>query len=163
MTQQAVTHVLTSSSAAQTVAIGTALGSVLEAGDVVALTGELGSGKTVLTKGIAAGLGFEQNDLVTSPTYKVLNQYRGRVIINHFDAYRLNGPGDFSDIGGEDLLDGEFVSVIEWAQRIAQALPVRTVRIAIKVLSSTGRELTITHPENRKELTDVIAGISVRD
>ncbi len=160
---QTVRHVLASNSAGETIAAGVALGSVLGPGDVVALTGELGSGKTVFTKGVAAGLGFELSNLVTSPTYKVLNQYQGRVTINHFDAYRLNGPGDFADIGGDDLLGGTSVSVIEWAERVAQVLPPWTVTVVIQVLSSSGRELEITFPESRKELAGVFAGLSPRD
>lgn len=155
MTEGTVTRTLISSNVSQTVAIGKRLGKALKPGDVVALTGELGSGKTVLTKGLAAGLGFEQQDEVRSPSYKLLNQYAGCVIINHFDAYRLKGAGDFADIGGEDLLGRHSVSIIEWARRIAQALPERTIWISIKVLSESRRRLEFSLPEQRAELVFV--------
>lgn len=155
-------HVLKSRGVGDTIAIGRLLGGALNPGDVVGLTGELGSGKTVLAKGIAAGLGFGETDLVTSPTYKVLNQYNGRVIINHFDAYRLDGADDFAVAGGDDLVGGAFISVVEWAERVAAALPPRTIRIFIRVLSEYERELEFVLPESRKALAAVMAGASVR-
>lgn len=146
-----------STSARQTIAIGETFGRQLEAGDIVGLTGELGAGKTVLTKGIAAGLGFRESDMVTSPTYKILNRYEGRVTINHFDAYRLDGPGDFADAGGEDLLSGGSVCVIEWAEQIAEALPANTIRIYISVLTESDREFLFDLPVCRAHLQAVLA------
>ena len=148
-------QVLTSNSPQETVKAGKRLGILLKAGDVVALTGELGAGKTVFTKGIAAGLGFEDSDSVTSPTYKILNRYEGRVIINHLDAYRLAGPGDFSDIGGDDLLGGDAVCIIEWAQRIKTVLPSHTVSVDIQVLSAAARKLELVIPEKRRDLAEL--------
>jgi tRNA threonylcarbamoyladenosine biosynthesis protein TsaE len=155
---KSVRYVLVTNSPEETLAAGKLLGGALSPGDVVALTGELGSGKTVLAKGITAGLGFDRSDLVTSPTYKMLNQYKGRVRINHFDAYRLRGPADFADVGGEDLLTGGSVSIIEWAERIAGALPPQTITILLRVVSKTKREIEFVLPESRKGLIATLTG-----
>ena len=143
----------------ETEALGRALGGLLCVGDIVALVGELGAGKTILTKGIAAGLGVENTDLVTSPTYKVLNQYKGRVQVNHFDAYRLEGPGDFADVGGEDLLSENAVSVIEWAERTGNVLPRRAITVRIQVLSEQRRKFEFHLDSNRAELTQALAAV----
>lgn len=104
-----------------TKAIGEKLGRFLEAGDVVALYGDLGAGKTCFAQGVARGLGILSN--VTSPTFVLLREYEGRLPLYHFDAYRLNGAEDFTQLGGEEYLSGNGVSVIEWAERVAEALP----------------------------------------
>jgi tRNA threonylcarbamoyladenosine biosynthesis protein TsaE len=156
-----VRHLLVTNSPEETISIARTLGDFLRPGDVVALIGELGSGKTVFTKGIAAGLGYDEIDLVTSPTYKILNQYKGRVNINHFDAYRLEGPGDFSDIGGCDLLNNNAVSIIEWAERIADALPLWKIDIYLRVQSGSTREIEFVFPENRKHLAAVLTNARV--
>ena len=151
-------HLLVTNSPEETVEAGRLLGSSLRPGDIAALTGELGSGKTVFTKGIAAGLGYDKSDFVTSPTYKILNQYEGRVKINHFDAYRLNGPGDFFEIGGGDLLKNDSICVIEWAERVAGALPEYAIHVYLRIMQSSTREIEFSLPENRKELINTLAG-----
>lgn len=144
----------------ETMSAGRVLGSFLQAGDVVALVGELGAGKTVMTKGIAAGLGVEDIDSVTSPTYKVLNQYKGRLLLNHFDAYRLEGPGDFADIGGEELLSSNAVSVIEWGERIGNVLPRLAITVKIYVLSEKTRRLEFLFDKDRTGLAGALEAIS---
>jgi len=144
----------------ETQSTGRTLGRFLLEGDVVALVGELGAGKTVLTKGIAEALGVESADSVTSPTYKVLNQYEGRVLLNHIDAYRLEGEGDFVDIGGEDLLSEDAVCVIEWADKIGDTLPRRAIQVKIDVVSETGRRLEFSFDEDRAELAEALAEVS---
>ncbi len=144
----------------ETMSAGKVLGGFLQAGDTVALMGELGAGKTVMTKGIAAGLGVEDIDSVTSPTYKVLNQYKGRLLLNHFDAYRLEGPGDFVDIGGEDLLSGNAVSVIEWGERIGNVLPRLAITVKIIVFSEKARRLEFFFDKNRIGLAEALTAIS---
>lgn len=150
-------HLLITKSPEETIEIGKLLGRSLQAGDVVALTGELGSGKTVFAKGIAAGLGCNEIDLVTSPTYKILNQYEGCVKINHFDAYRLEGPVDFLEIGGGDLLKAGGVCVIEWAERIAEALPNNTIQVYFRIKQVSTREVELVLPEGRRDLAVVLA------
>jgi len=148
---------ITSRSPEETIRFGKALGKLLKRGDVVALTGNLGAGKTILTKGIATGLGFDNPGAVTSPTYKILNQYKGRLNINHFDAYRLAGPGDFIDTGGEDLLGGNAVSIIEWAERIEESLPDEKIALHIRIVSDTVRKIEAVLPEGRPELVSLFA------
>lgn len=91
-------------------------------GDVLALCGELGSGKTCFTKGLARGLGANPR-AVTSPTFVLMNVYEGRLPIYHFDAYRLSDSDAFLDLGAEEYLYGNGVSVVEWADRVLEALP----------------------------------------
>lgn len=110
---------------------GRALGEKLRPGDVIALTGPLGAGKTTLTKGIAEGLGCPDPDAVCSPTFTLLQEFRGRHSLAHVDAYRLaEGAGD--DLGLEDYLDGNWVVVVEWAERVRHLLPERTRWIVMR-------------------------------
>jgi tRNA threonylcarbamoyladenosine biosynthesis protein TsaE len=107
---------------------GHQLASHLEPGSVVALFGDLGSGKTTLTKYIGEGLGVEE--IITSPTFTVIQEYRnGRIPLYHFDVYRLNGPQDLLDLGYEDYFYGQGVTVIEWADKIQSLLPPGTIYI----------------------------------
>ena len=110
-----------SGSAEETVALGRALAASLEAGDVLVLTGDLGAGKTQLTKGIAAGLGI--TDEVTSPTFALEAVHEGgRVPLYHFDLYRLSDPEQLGDAGVWDVLGGDGVCVIEWGEQFADEL-----------------------------------------
>ena len=113
-------HFVTNSQA-ETIAVGEALGAELEAGDVLVLTGDLGAGKTQLTKGIAAALGCEGD--VTSPTFTIEMVYEGgRLPLYHFDLYRLDDPEQLEDIGLFDVLGGDGVCVIEWGEQFAEEL-----------------------------------------
>jgi tRNA threonylcarbamoyladenosine biosynthesis protein TsaE len=112
--------VLISKNPAETVRIGRILGEGLKAGDVVALTGELGSGKTCLTQGIACGLGVPENYAVTSPTFTLINEYPGRkAALFHVDLYRLQGAADLADTGFEEYLSGGGVMVPDGALCVA--------------------------------------------
>src|SRR3990170_4836152 len=101
----------------ETISFGEALGSRLGPGDVVALFGELGSGKTTLTKGIARGAGVAAE--VFSPTFTLIHEHPGRVPFYHVDLYRLTGQEDVEDLGIEEYLYGQGLVVIEWAERAA--------------------------------------------
>jgi tRNA threonylcarbamoyladenosine biosynthesis protein TsaE len=105
----------------ETTQIGRALGSILEKGDVVLLSGDLGTGKTAFTKGIALALGIEEH--ITSPTFTIVNEYQGKVPLYHFDVYRIADPDEMYDIGFEEYLFGDGVVVIEWAELIDDILP----------------------------------------
>src|SRR5258707_12703275 len=101
---------------AETMEFGRQLATTLRPGDVIALTGDLGAGKTCLVKGIAAGLGITQD--VTSPTFTLIHEYRGgRLPLAHVDLYRLNDELEAINIGIEDYLNGAGLTVIEWAER----------------------------------------------
>jgi len=84
---------------------------------IIGLRGDLGTGKTCLTQGLARGLGVPEEEPVTSPSYTLMNQYTGRLELHHFDLYRLNGPEDLVDLGFDDYLQGAGVVVVEWAER----------------------------------------------
>jgi tRNA threonylcarbamoyladenosine biosynthesis protein TsaE len=99
-------------------------------------------GKTCLTKGIARGLGIDET--ITSPTYTIISEYRGRLPLYHIDAYRLEGDEDFENLGGKELLCGGGVSVIEWSERIPQSLPQNTVFIEMVISGGSRRILRIS-------------------
>ena len=108
-------------SAEETIALGRRLGELLDEGDVLVLTGDLGAGKTQLTKGIAAGMGVE--DDVTSPTFTIQMVYEGRELpLYHFDLYRLEDPDLLDDTGLFDVLGGDGPCVIEWGEQFAGQL-----------------------------------------
>ena len=115
--------VITTNSPDETIELGRRLGRLLGPGYVVALTGELGAGKTCLTKGIALGLGVADARAVRSPTFVLISEYRGRLTLYHVDAYRLHGPADFEALGATEILTSGAVTVIEWADRVEGALP----------------------------------------
>ena len=102
---------------------GTRLGMLLQAGNVVAFTGDLGAGKTCCIQGIALGLGIPESTAVTSPTYTLIHEYQGRVPLYHFDVYRLDREEALYDLGYEEYFYGTGVTVIEWADRIHGFLP----------------------------------------
>jgi len=113
---------LTSNSPAQTVELGHRIGSQLRGGEVFAIYGPLGSGKTRLIKGIATGAGAEDLRNVTSPTFVIVNQYEGRFDIYHIDAYRLDSLAEFEMLGFDDFCYPQSVVVIEWADKIEPAI-----------------------------------------
>jgi tRNA threonylcarbamoyladenosine biosynthesis protein TsaE len=107
----------------ETMDLGAAIGKLVFPGAMLALTGELGAGKTYFVKGLARGLDVEDPREVVSPSFALLNVYSGRLPLYHFDLYRLVGYHDFEDIGGEDYLEGEGVVAVEWAEKILDFLP----------------------------------------
>jgi tRNA threonylcarbamoyladenosine biosynthesis protein TsaE len=129
---------------AETEAAGEALGRTLGPGDVVALTGELGAGKTCFIQGMVRGLGVTTP--ATSPTFVLVNEYRGRLPVHHVDAYRTTGAVELADIGLEELMGGEGVTVIEWGEKAAPLLPDRTIHVHIAGVGDEPREITITRP-----------------
>ena len=120
---------LRSESERQTFFWGELLGDILEAGAVVCLTGSLGAGKTVFAKGVGKGLGV--SDIIDSPTFTIIKEYQGRVPFYHLDAYRLKGPSELADMGCEEYFEGNGVTLIEWANQVAEALPQERLDITI--------------------------------
>lgn len=100
---------------------GIKLGKFLKSGDILCLNGDLGAGKTTLTKSI--GLGLDVNDYITSPTFTLINEYTGRIPLYHFDVYRLENAHEIDDLGFDDYFYGNGVSIIEWAEKIENTLP----------------------------------------
>lgn len=117
------TITLTSTSPAETRRIGIWVGRHLKPGDVVCLTGEMGTGKTLFTRGIAEGLGVPRGQSVRSPSFTLVHEYKGRHPVYHLDLYRVQGEGALEGIGWEDYLYGDGIAVVEWAERIDQKLP----------------------------------------
>ena len=121
---------ITSHSAAETIALGQRIGAQLQGGEVFAICGPLGSGKTHLIKGIAAGAGARDSTNVTSPTFVIVNEYAGRLDIYHIDAYRLDSVAEFERLGFDDFCYLESVVLIEWADKIEAAIhDVDSIRI----------------------------------
>jgi len=132
-----------SHSAEETIAFGRQLAGSLRAGDVLALTGDLGAGKTCLVKGLAAGLNITH--AVTSPTFTLIHEYRGgRLPLAHIDLYRLATASEAVNIGIEEYLSGVGVTVIEWAERIESLLPAQTKRIRLTAIDETTRQIEVT-------------------
>jgi len=113
----------------ETELLGERIGEALEPGSIVALIGELGAGKTVLTKGIARGLRVP--DLVHSPTFTLIHEHIGRLPVYHFDLYRLRTPEELEDLGPEGYFYGDGVVVIEWAEKVGELLPPDRLEIRI--------------------------------
>ncbi len=127
-----------SKSREQTLAFAAEYAKRLRAGDVVLLDGDMGAGKTVFTKGVAAGLGIEEE--VTSPTYAYMNDYDGRLF--HYDCYRIESVEQAERLGLADYFDMGGICLIEWAQNIAPLLPPRVKKVTIKKLSEDEREIS---------------------
>lgn len=133
---------MTSRSVEETIAIGEALGKLLMPGDFIALTGDLGSGKTCFAQGIALGLGVGRGVCVTSPSYTLLNEYpEGRIPLFHFDLYRLDGDGDIRDLGFDEYFAGSGVCVVEWADRLREELPDEYLNVVFTVIGDTCRNM----------------------
>ncbi|OHB61281.1 MAG: tRNA (adenosine(37)-N6)-threonylcarbamoyltransferase complex ATPase subunit type 1 TsaE [Planctomycetes bacterium GWF2_42_9] len=116
------TQQIISESIEQTFETGKQIGQALQGGMLVCLTGTLGSGKTTLIKGIAAGMNAANPQHVNSPTFVIVNEYQGRLHIFHIDAYRINSIKEFEALGFEDYIGPESIVLIEWADKVSQAL-----------------------------------------
>ena len=123
----------------ETEALGFRLGECLHGGEVLALFGGLGMGKTAFTRGIAAGLGIPSG--VSSPTFALVHDYTGRLTVHHFDMYRVDGWDDLYSTGFFDYLDTEDVLIIEWSENIEGALPPDAIRITISIGESEEERL----------------------
>ncbi|HDZ91306.1 MAG: tRNA (adenosine(37)-N6)-threonylcarbamoyltransferase complex ATPase subunit type 1 TsaE [Deltaproteobacteria bacterium] len=136
------------SSGEETLGLGTRLGALLDQGDFVALMGDLGSGKTWFTKGLALGLGVSPETVITSPSFSLMNEYRGRCTLFHVDVYRLEDLSDFLDAGLDEYLYVGGVVVLEWADRWPEILPHRNIRVEFRILDQWSREITLSgaHP-----------------
>ena len=128
---------------AATEAFGRRLAGLLFPGAVVALIGPLGAGKTHLVRAVAMGLGVTDGRVVTSPTFVLIQEYAGRMPVYHFDAYRLRGESDFSDLGVHEYFEGDGVCLVEWADRAAGILPTEQLRVKLTVIGETARRATV--------------------
>ena len=140
---------IVSESPAATFRVGAILGELLETGDIVALTGELGAGKTCLTQGIARGLGIPESYPITSPTFTLANEYPGRLNLIHLDVYRLSGSQDLQDLGYEEFFFGRGVTVIEWAEKIGDVIPDQSIWVAMAYVDRNRRSIEISGRQDR--------------
>lgn len=138
----------------QTHALGEKIGRAARKNMVFLLDGDLGAGKTTLTQGIAKGLGIRRN--VTSPTFTILKIYQGRMPLYHIDAYRLEGT--VQDLGFEELMEDEGLTVIEWAEYVSWLIPEEYMKVTITLLEEDSRRFVFeANGEQYEELLEVIA------
>ena len=133
---------VTTRSAAETIDLGRKIGAVLKPNDVIALTGQLGAGKTTLIQGIAEGIGVKA--YVTSPTFIIINEYAGRLPFYHIDLYRLDEGLEIADLGIEEYFNRGGVCVIEWAEKLGELLPQAAAKIEIEWISENEREICLS-------------------
>ena len=131
----------TTHSAEETILLGTKIGRKLKPGDIIAMQGTLAAGKTTITKGIALALGID--DTITSPTFCLISEYYGKMPLYHMDVYRLDGIEDFVNLGTDDMLYGDGVSIIEWSEKIMSELPKRTIVLKITPQEDNSRLIEI--------------------
>ena len=140
---------ITTCSANETFVFARKIGEKLQEGDILALSGELGSGKTCFTGGLARGLGVSENYQITSPTFTLINEYPAKYKLYHFDVYRLNNYSEMEDLGYEEYFAGHGVVVIEWAEKIAQIIPQTAIFINFEYIDDSKRKITIKCPQLR--------------
>jgi tRNA threonylcarbamoyladenosine biosynthesis protein TsaE len=128
----------------ETVSWGKMLGSRLTAGDVVGLVGDLGAGKTYFVKGVAEGLGVLEDQYVVSPTFTLINEYKGRTNLYHFDLYRIQDEREIEGLGYEEYLSGSGLVMIEWAEKMVRFLPEELLLVEIKREDENTRTLIFT-------------------
>ena len=143
--------VIETTSVKETVRLGKIIGGLLYPGDVVALVGELGTGKTHLIKGLAEGVGVDRTDYISSPSFTLINEYPGRVPFYHLDVYRLRNEREAEELGLEEYLQGKGVTAIEWADHLPTLLPEELLRISLRYAGERGRLIEITGIGKRYE------------
>lgn len=148
--------IIHTASAAETRAVGAAIASCLTPGDVVVLAGDLGSGKTTLAQGIAAGLGVTEP--VVSPTFAIVREYEGDVPVAHVDVYRLDHMQELHDLGFEEIVDGSRVVLVEWGELVAPLLP--PDRVVVHLREGDGDDERVT--DVRAEGSERSAALTVQ-
>ena len=123
----------------ETLKLGKRIGKLLRKRDVVALSGEFGSGKTTLIKGIAGGLGVKETRYVNSPSFVIVKEYKGRLPVYHFDIHRLDKLSELDTVGYEDFFYGDGVVLIEWADKIKKLLPAEYLDIRLSLKDENSR------------------------
>jgi tRNA threonylcarbamoyladenosine biosynthesis protein TsaE len=134
-----------------TAAFGRRLAGLLFPGAIIGLIGPLGAGKTNLVRAVAEGLGLRDGRAISSPTFGLIHEYKARLPVHHFDAYRLKSVAEFQDLGAHEYFEGGGVSLIEWADRVAVCLPAERLQIQLEVTGETSRRATVTAFGSRYE------------
>jgi tRNA threonylcarbamoyladenosine biosynthesis protein TsaE len=128
--------------ARETINLGKKIGQQLKANDVIALTGQLGAGKTTLVQGIAVGLGVK--DYVNSPTFIIINEHQGGLPLYHIDLYRLEDTAEIEDLGIEEYFSAGGVCVIEWAEKLGDLMPDKAEKVEIEVVGENERKISVS-------------------
>jgi len=149
--------ILRTNSADETFFLGEQLAALAEPGDVFAVSGELGAGKTVLARGVARGLGVAGP--VKSPTFTLINEYQGRLPFYHLDVYRLGGAPEMADLGYEEYFYGSGVTLVEWAGRVAEILPPERLEIRMEIVpgeENARKVMLLPRGERYRRLVDSV-------
>ncbi len=136
-------YTITTHSEDETRRLGFLLGTIAHAGDTIALTGDLGAGKTRFAQGFGRGLGVPDDEVINSPTFTLVNQYAGRLPCYHIDLYRLTTAAEAETLGLDDYFYTDGVCLVEWANRIPDDLPEEVITIDLHHLTETERRITI--------------------
>ena len=123
--------------------LGESIGSVVTAGTILALYGDLGSGKTSFVQGLGRGLGVPEDYYITSPSYTLINEYPGRVLLFHVDLYRITNSVDIEDLGLYEIFEDQGVVAVEWADRMGKDLPPNHVRVQFEIFDDKTRKISI--------------------
>ena len=147
------------SSPEETRAFGILLGRIVEPGDVITLQGDLGAGKTALTQAIALGLGVDPRIYVTSPTFSLLHEYRGRMPLYHMDLYRLTGEDEIESLGFTEYFYSDGVTVVEWPERLGSLMPEQRLNIALTISGRDSRTADLTPVKGfwQKKVADILS------
>lgn len=142
--------------AAATERLGSIIGSIAQSGDVICFTGDLGAGKTLMSRGISLALGAAEEE-ITSPTFAIMNVYAGKELeIRHFDLYRLNRPEELEDIGFYEYAGGEGVTLIEWAELFPDSLPEEYLQVTLRLEGAGRRAELLPKGERYEELVQEV-------
>ena len=137
---------LRSGSPGDTLEIARSLGAALRPGDVVGLTGDLGAGKTLFCKGVGEALGIPP-DRIVSPTFTIVTEHAGPVLLTHVDVYRLSGAREADEIGMREILSGSGVCLVEWAEKIGELLPTGCIQVTFTISGDDRREIAVAAPD----------------
>jgi len=129
---------------AATLTLGRKLGQLARPGDVITLAGDLGAGKTTLTQAVGEGLGVPGHLYITSPTFSLLHEYPGRLPLYHMDLYRLEVEGDLENLGFEEYIYGDGLTVIEWPDRLGRLLPEDRLEVRLEFAGPEARTAAFT-------------------
>jgi tRNA threonylcarbamoyladenosine biosynthesis protein TsaE len=155
--------VLHTKSTSETIRIGKSIGSLLMPGDVVALVGELGTGKTQFIKGLATGVGVGKPTYISSPSFTLINEYAGKVPFYHIDLFRLKSEKEAEELGLEEYFQGGGITAIEWADKIPSFLPQEMLSIHIRYTGKHTRSIEMVGKGKRYEQLIIECGFRIAD